>query len=86
MRSKKNGSYDDFGYSRLNSQLCKSNNDSRLTEYGEIMEINEECVPILPTTHTYHTDDMITNNVDDEDDSGLHRGGKLHIFVISVTR
>ncbi|VIO91056.1 Uncharacterized protein BM_BM1977 [Brugia malayi] len=70
---KKSESCDDFEHSGLHSQLCRNNNNNKLIEFGEIMETSEECDPILSTTHTYPIDDIIDNDADDDDDSGVHR-------------
>ncbi|VBB33728.1 unnamed protein product, partial [Acanthocheilonema viteae] len=73
MRLKKSESFDDFGHNELHPQLYKNNNDSKLIEFDEIMERNEDCDPIVSTTHTYPTDDIIDNDIDDDDDSEVHR-------------
>ncbi|EJW84268.1 hypothetical protein WUBG_04816, partial [Wuchereria bancrofti] len=69
---KKSESCNDFEHSGLHPQLCRNNNN-KLIEFGEIMETNEDCDPILSTAHTYPTDDIIDNDADDDDDSGVHR-------------
>ncbi|VDM11525.1 unnamed protein product, partial [Wuchereria bancrofti] len=71
---KKSESCNDFEHSGLHPQLCRNNNN-KLIEFGEIMETNEDCDPILSTAHTYPTDDIIDNDADDDDDSGVHRSG-----------
>ncbi|KAL4002213.1 SAM domain (Sterile alpha motif) family protein [Acanthocheilonema viteae] len=82
MRLKKSESFDDFGHNELHPQLYKNNNDSKLIEFDEIMERNEDCDPIVSTTHTYPTDDIIDNDIDDDDDSEVHRCDESHFGMM----
>lgn len=79
MRLKKSESCDDFGHNGLHPQVCKSNNDSKLIEFCEIMETNEDSDSNFAIAHSYPVavDDVTDNDADDDDDSAVHRGGKL---------
>uniref|UniRef100_A0A0R3RLH8 Uncharacterized protein n=1 Tax=Elaeophora elaphi TaxID=1147741 RepID=A0A0R3RLH8_9BILA len=78
MRLKKSESYD-----VLHPQLCKGANESKLIEFGEIMEGNEDCDPVAATTHTCSVDKVNTDNdADDDDDSGVHRGDESYFGMM----
>ncbi|CAG9532663.1 unnamed protein product [Cercopithifilaria johnstoni] len=82
MRLKKSESCDDFGHNGLHHQLCKNNNDSKLIEFNGMMETNEDCDPILATTHTYPIDNIVDNDVNDDDDNKVQRNDESHFGMI----
>ncbi|VDO45650.1 unnamed protein product [Onchocerca flexuosa] len=81
MRLKKSESCDDFGNNGvLHPQIFRNNNNSKLIKFGEVMKTNAEC----HSTHTQPVDDITDNDADDDNDSGVHRGGKFQSFSLFV--